>query len=274
LIEPKDQIDRLTLNQALATGPTAPQDHPVLPLALAFLLTAALYASVGFGGGSTYTALLALGGVDYRLLPLISLSCNIVVVTGGTIRYAHAGLVPWRRIAPLVALSVPFAFLGGLTPIREAQFIALLGASLLAAGLLLLFQPTASQSNRPNSVPAEAALGAGGGYLSGVVGIGGGIFLPPIQHLTRWGDTRAIAATASVFILANSLAGLAGQVAKLDDATLVQVLPWWPLVLAVLIGGQVGGLIGLRVAPALIKRATGLLILAIAIQLLVKTLFG
>ena len=103
---------------------------PVL-LALAFAVTALLYASVGFGGGSTYSALLAISGLDYRLLPLVSLACNIVVVTGGSIRFARAGITPWKKAGVIVALGAPMSFLGGLTPIREATFLSLLGASRL-----------------------------------------------------------------------------------------------------------------------------------------------
>ena len=110
-------------------------------LALLFGLTAALYAAVGFGGGSTYNALLALWGVDYRILPAIALICNIIVVTGGSIRFARAGLVPWRRLWPILLLSAPLAWAGGRMPISEALFTGMLGLSLLAAGLLLLFQP-------------------------------------------------------------------------------------------------------------------------------------
>ena len=89
----------------------------MLLLVILFALTAALYASVGFGGGSTYNALLALWGVDYRLLPAIALICNIIVVTGGTLRYASAGAVPWRRALPIALGAAPFAWTGGLTPI-------------------------------------------------------------------------------------------------------------------------------------------------------------
>lgn len=100
----------------------------------AFLGTALLYASVGFGGGSTYNALLALAGVDYRVLPAIALTCNIIVVIGGTWRFHRAGLLPWRRALPLVLVSAPFAGLGGLTPITETAFLALLASSLFVAG--------------------------------------------------------------------------------------------------------------------------------------------
>ena len=102
-------------------------------LAALFLLTALAYAMVGFGGGSTYTALLVLADTDYRILPAISLACNITVVTGAVIQYGSAGLIRWKRILPLAALSVPMAFLGGLMEIPERAFITILGLSLLAS---------------------------------------------------------------------------------------------------------------------------------------------
>ncbi len=243
-------------------------------LAPAFFLTALLYASVGFAGGSTYTALLVLAGVSPKVLPLVSLVCNILVATGGSIRFARAGLVPWRRVLPLVAVSVPLAFLGGLTPVKETLFLILLGGSLLAAGVLLLVQrPRAGGADAYPRPAFDGVLGGAVGYLSGLVGIGGGIFLSPIQHLMRWAGPRQIAATASVFILVNSIAGLAGQLTKSGTVGLVGLAAWWPLFVAVLIGGQIGSYTGIRLFSApLVRRATGLLILVIAIQLLWKTL--
>jgi len=245
-------------------------------LALAFLFTALLYASVGFGGGSTYTALLVLAAVDYKLLPLVSLICNVIVVTGGTIRFAQAGLVPWRRVLPLVIVSVPLAFLGGLTPIKETHFLGLLGASLLLAGFLLIVQQAPMQSTRRAATPIfDGALGGAVGYLSGIVGVGGGIFLSPVQHLMRWGGSREIAATASVFILVNSLSGLAGQLTKLGTSGLSGFASFWPLGIAVLIGGQIGSQAGIRLfSEGMVRRATGLLILYVAVQLLWKTFAG
>ncbi len=245
-------------------------------LIAAFFATALLYASVGFGGGSTYTALLALGGTDYRILPFISLACNVIVVTGGTVRYARAGLIPWRRVMPLVVASAPMALLGGLTPIKQPVFMTLLGASLLVAGLLLLIQrePESAAADRPANPVIDAMLGGCIGYFSGLVGIGGGIFLAPLLHLMRWGNARAIAATASLFILVNSLAGLVGQGVKLGDAgALGVVTDYWPLAVAVLIGGQIGSWAGITIlSQSLVRRATGVLILYVAIQLLWKTL--
>jgi len=245
-------------------------------LVAAFFLTALLYASVGFGGGSTYIALLVLAGVSAQLVPVVAPLCNIVVVTGGTIRFSRAGLVPWRRVLPLVLVSAPLAYLGGLTPIKQATFIALLAMSLLVAGLLLLFQRTrAATATRKTTTVTDAALGGAVGYLSGLVGIGGGIFLSPLQHLMRWAPPRQIAATASVFILVNSLAGLGGQLTKLGTVGLVPLVEFWPLVVAVLIGGQIGTHAGIRVfSEPMVRRATAVLILYVAGQLLWKTFSG
>ena len=240
----------------------------------AFLGTALLYASVGFGGGSTYNALLALAGVDYRVLPAIALTCNIIVVIGGTGRCHRAGLLPWRRALPLVLVSAPFAGLGGLTPITETAFLALLATSLFVAGLALLVQrerplETAPAQQDRKTGFADLLTGAGVGYLAGLVGIGGGIFLTPYLHMTRWAAAKHIAATASLFILINSITGLAGQLGKLGSTgALPEVAGYWPLALAVLIGGQIGSIAGIRLlSPTLVRRATGLLILYVAAQL-------
>lgn len=246
------------------------------PLAAGFFATALLYAIVGFGGGSTYTALLALVGTDYRILPFVSLVCNVIVVTGGTVRYARAGLLDWRKVLPLVLASAPMALLGGLTPIKQPLFTAVLGLSLLVAGALLLLQREPKievKSKAPNRF-ADAAIGGGIGYLSGLVGIGGGIFLAPVLHLMRWGEARQIAATASFFILVNSLSGLVGQSIKLgNNDSFGDLLPFWPLAVAVLIGGQIGSWAGVKLLPqVLVRRATGVLIVYVAGQLLWKTL--
>ena len=253
----------------------------------AFFITALLYASVGFGGGSTYNALLALAGVDYRVLPAVALTCNILVVIGGTWRFHKAGLMPWKRALPLVVISAPFAWLGGLAPMKEALFLSLLAGSLLVAGLALLFQrempaelPSRLRKGLEEGLTdrkatiADLLTGAGVGYLAGLVGIGGGIFLAPYLHVTRWAGSKAIAATASLFILVNSVAGLGGQLLKLGSAGgLPDVAAYWPLALAVIIGGQIGSFAGTKVlSPTRVKRATGVLILYVAGQLVWKLL--
>lgn len=240
-------------------------------LALAFLVTALLYASVGFGGGSTYSALLALSGLDYRLLPLISLSCNIVVVAGSSLRFARAGLTPWRKALVIVALGAPASFLGGLTPIKEVAFLTLLGASLVLTSLTMLLPVRENDSGAPTRFAKWMPLAAGPlGYFAGLVGIGGGIFLAPLLHLARWEAPRGIAATASLFILVNSLFGLGGQMLKNGPGLFGQALgAALPLLLAVVIGGQIGSLFAARLLPPTwIRWLTAALVLVVGVRLL------
>lgn len=227
---------------------------PIL-LVAGFFVTALLYASVGFGGGSTYSALLALSGLDYKLLPVLSLVCNIAVVAGSTIRFAKAKVTPWKGALVLTGLAAPAALLGGLTPIGEGAFFALLGASLVLAGSALLL-PVSSAGDQPTRfAKAMPVIALPLGHLSGLVGIGGGIFLAPLLHLTRWNEAKSIAATASLFILVNSLFGLAGQLLKNGPDTLGSAVTYGlPLMLAVVVGGQIGSLLALKYFPARIIR--------------------
>lgn len=240
-------------------------------LAAAFLVTALLYAGVGFGGGSTYSALLALSGADYRILPLISLACNVVVVAGSTIRFARAAVTPWKGALLLTALAAPAALLGGLTPIGKDSFLLLLGASLVLTGVTLLLPVRAEQAGEPSRIGRLMPFAAAPlGYLAGLVGIGGGIFLAPLLHLTRWNNARAIAATASLFILVNSLFGLAGQVLKGGAGRFEAAVAFGlPLMLAVVVGGQVGSFLALRYLPLkAIRWLTAALVVAVGLRLL------
>ena len=254
---------------------------PVFGLAALFLFTAALYASVGFGGGSTYIALLALAEVDYRLIPVIALVCNIIVVLGGTIRFQLRGLVDWQRVWPILLLSVPAAWFGGRIPIERDSFLLLLGGALLVAGVLLLTETLIQQkhqSDRPLHWVSHSlfppVIGAAIGFLSGMVGIGGGIFLAPILLLTHWADNRRVAATASVFIFVNSVAGLAGQMMKPAFVSGGERIPdYWPLFLAVLIGGQIGSyLASKKLKEAWIRSLTAMLVLYVAVTILWRQL--
>lgn len=247
----------------------------MLFLALGFLATALLYAMAGFGGGSTYTALLVLAGTDFRAVPIVSLACNILVVTLGSTAFAQAGHFDWRRSWPLFVLSVPAAWLGGRVPIGETLFLGLLAASLLVAGSVMLWQPywqldgTAEREQRTGAVEPVAAGVLG--FAAGVVGIGGGIFLAPLLHLRRWGSPKQIAATSALFILVNSLAGLAGQVSKGLAAFERVLAAHWLLFPAVAIGGAAGALIGSRrLNPKAIRLVTALLILYVAFRLVMR----
>jgi len=243
---------------------------------LAFLAVAFLYASVGFGGGSTYTAILIETGMAYQFVPPVSLLCNIVVVTGGVFHFAKAGHLDLRFALPLVATSVPAAFFGGYIRIDEAVFVTTLGLALFVAGILMILDRRwGSETGAGNSLGLSSRLGLGIslGALAGITGIGGGIYLAPVLHLLRLAEARVIAATCSLFILVNSIAGLGGQLLKLGSQaevllnTSLVVLP-----LAVLVGGQLGSRLGATWLPAVpIRRLTGVVILIVAVRLLWRT---
>jgi len=240
-------------------------------LATLFALTACLYASVGFGGASTYTALLVAGGTDYALIPIIALSCNIVVVFGNTLRYAAARLIPWQRLWPIFAFSVPAAWLGGRLDISEAVFIGLLSVALFLAGARLLWSATLKhETSVKNTSPIlTGMIGAAIGFYSGLIGIGGGIFLAPILYALSWGRAKTIAAACSVYILFNSIAGFIGQAMKLSDLDrFAEALAFWPLLPAVIIGGFIGNHVGVKyISQIWIQRLTALLILVVSVRL-------
>ena len=234
-----------------------------------FFTIALVYSSAGFGGGSSYLAILALYGIDYRLLRATALLCNIVVVMGGVYIFYRNGHLQWKKVFPLVLASIPMAYCGGYILLEEELFFIILGIVLLFAAILLWFQPIHKKhkTNTASSKISNAGIGGSVGLLSGMVGIGGGIFLSPILHLTRWENAKPIAATAAFFILVNSLAGLAGQFSRPGF-----IFDWQfalPLTGAVFIGGQIGARLGAAVfAPKWVKRITAILIVIVAVRLL------
>jgi len=250
-------------------------------LVVTFLVTAILYSSVGFGGGSTYTALLVFSGLQISLVPIVSLICNLTVTSTGTWKSQRAGLYDGSGVWPILAFSVPAAFLGGLTPIDDQSLIILLGLALLFAAAQLGWN--AARANAPSSEPGAARprwiapiVGAGIGYLSGLVGIGGGIFLAPVLHMLNWSSPRKIAALATAYIAANSLAGLAGKLIALSATLeLSDLIVFWPLIPAVLIGSWIGHKFMLGVFPErLVKGLTAALILFVAARLLWRAFGG
>ena len=243
----------------------------ILLLALGFFVTALLYASVGFGGGSTYAALLALSGLDHRVLPIVVLACNIVVVAGSSWRFARAGVTPWKGALTLTVLAAPAAFFGGTIPIERDTFMWLLGASLILTGATMLIPVSDAAKAEPAPFAKAMPFAAAPiGFLAGLVGIGGGIFLAPLLHLTRWRDARAIAATASFFILVNSLFALAGKLWAYGISTFGgAIAEALPLLLAVVIGGQIGSLLAVKVLPLKwIRWLTALLVTVVGMRLL------
>jgi uncharacterized membrane protein YfcA len=215
-----------------------------------------------------------LAGVAYGQIPPVALLCNVIVVTGGVWHFTRNGHFEPRLFWPFVVTSMPFAFLGGRIPIPQDVFLVLLGVTLSLAGLrqLVVRVPDDAGDRETGSpwLPA-CAIGAVLGLVSGMVGIGGGIFLAPVLLSLRWGRPKQVAATCAWFILVNSLAGLLGQLVK--SGTPTELLEWWPLALAVLAGGQIGSRLGARsISQRGVRLATAALVLVVGVRVLVEAM--
>ena len=242
-------------------------------LSILFFVTAILYSSVGFGGGSTYLALLLIWGIPYQIFPIIALSCNIIVVSGNSFNYIRAGNLNLKLLLPYLIGSIPLAFIGGSLPVEKKFFEILLLIVLSVAGLLLLFKFKSYDDKEDNyrKIPIIISIFIGGilGFVSGVVGIGGGIFLSPILFLIRAAKPNHIITTASLFILINSLSGIIGQLTK--SSVLSEIQNYWFLLLAVLIGGQIGNFLNLKIFPTrILALVTAGLVLFVAIRMAYK----
>ena len=235
-------------------------------LALAFAIAAALYASVGHAGASAYIAIMALYGVAPDPMRPVALALNVVVATFGTARFLRAGLFRWRVLWPFLLGAVPMAFLGGAVTLPADIFKRLVGAILLLASARLLWptQPDAAlRPARDPPVPLAVGAGAGIGLLSGLTGTGGGIFLSPLLIFAAWCPPKASAGVAAAFILANSLAGLAGRGISLGG--LPGSLPLYAA--AVLAGALVGTQLSIRLPQGFLLKALGLVLLVAGLKL-------
>jgi len=242
-------------------------------LSILFFVTAILYSSVGFGGGSTYLALLLLWGIPYFIFPIIALCCNIIVVSGNCFNYIRAGNLNLKLLIPYLIGSVPLAFIGGSIPVEKKIFEILLFSILTIAGILLLFKFKSYNEDKKyyKKIPTiiSIIIGAILGFVSGVVGIGGGIFLSPILFLIKAAKPKHIVTAASLFILVNSLSGIIGQLTKND--ILNEVVSYWFLFLIVLIGGQIGNFLNLKIfSSRTLALITGSLVLFVALRMGIK----
>lgn len=227
-----------------------------------FFLIALCYASAGFGGGSSYTALLLFQGEDQEVIRTVSLACNLVVAGIGGWMSLRAQRVNAKLLWPLLMSSIPAVWLGTLLQVEGETFEVVLGSALLIAGGLLLFQQRECENVSEVRLPILLSLGAGLGLLAGVTGIGGGIYLIPALHLLRAGSPKEIAAVGTWFIIVNSTVGL-GSVMMSHGAQPLMDFRWLPLSVAT------GGLIGARLLQGFfngmwVRRVTGILVLSVA----------
>ncbi len=242
-------------------------------LSILFFVTALIYSSVGFGGGSTYLAILLIWGVPYTIFPVIALLCNIIVVSGNSINFIRSKNINFNLLFPYLIGSIPFAFIGGSITIEKSLFEILLFCILLVAGIFLLIESKSfnKEKIKINQIPRLISISIGSiiGFMSGLVGIGGGIFLSPLLFLMKAGYPRHITSSASLFILINSIFGIAGQLTK--DKVLDQVINYWPLFLTVLIGGQIGSLLNIKfLSNKILALLTSFLVIFVAIRMGIK----
>jgi len=239
-------------------------------LSVLFFITAILYSSVGFGGGSTYLALLLIWDIPYYIFPVIALLCNIIVVTSSSFNYIRAGNHNFKLLMPFLLGSVPLAFIGGTLIVEKKIFEILLFLVLAISGLLLL-KNNKSYGEKNIKIKKLSQLisifiGSILGLVSGIVGIGGGIFLSPILFLLKADKPKIIATTASLFILINSISGILGQLTK--KVILNEIINYWALFLTVLIGGFIGNYLNLKIfSNRILAIITSLLVVFVAIRM-------
>lgn len=246
----------------------------ITELCLLFFLVALAYSAAGFGGGSSYLAILALWSVDFQLMKSTALLCNVAVVIGGVYHFYKSGHLPMKKAWQLSLVSVPLAFLGSYLPLKQATFFLVLGIALTLAALVMCYR-LFFEKEEP-IIPAHKGNGAaygviGGaiGLLSGMTGIGGGIYLSPVLRLGKYDTAKNIAGLSSFFILVNSIAGLCGQAAK--QAIIFDWKFTGPLLLSVIIGGQIGARLSAKVLkPRWVAGATAALILYAGVRMLLK----
>ena len=239
-------------------------------LSILFFITAILYSSVGFGGGSTYLALMLIWDIPYYIFPIIALFCNIIVVFGNSINYVRSGNLNVKLLLPYLLGSIPFAFFGASIEISKNLFEILLFLILAVAGILLFIESYFLKNKefklKKISIVFSIIIGSIIGFFSGMVGIGGGIFLSPILFLIKAGYPKQITAAASLFIFLNSLFGIAGQLTK--NIVFDEFLNFWPLFLTVLVGGQIGNLLNIKfLSNKTLALVTSLLVIFVAARM-------
>jgi uncharacterized membrane protein YfcA len=234
----------------------------IIGLAILFFVGAALYSSVGHGGASSYLAVMGLFGFAADVMKPTALALNILVAAIATLKFYRAGLFSWKLFWPFAVASIPAAFIGGATILPGHWYKALVGVVLLYAAVWMFRSATRPIDSDARRAPLWAAILAGAaiGFLSGLTGVGGGIFLSPLLLYAGWAETRATSGVAAPFILVNSVAGLLGHFSSV--AQLPANLPLWGI--AAVAGGWVGATYGSRTAPAPVLRQVLSLVLVVA----------
>ncbi len=237
-------------------------------LPVGFFIIALIYSIVGFGGGSSYIALLSLFKVPFYMIPIIGLICNLIVVSGGVFNFYKKKQFNFNLTLPLIIFSAPMAYLGGRIHLSEKTFYLILTFSLFISAIRLLITGVKNEHFNENISKIKLALmGSTLGFLAGLISLGGGIFLAPALLNLGWGHPREVSSTSCFFIFINSLFGIMGQLTKFSH---FDFLNYWPLFLAVFLGGQIGVLISnFKFLTAVkLQKLTALLVLFISFNLM------
>lgn len=230
----------------------------------AIFLVAVLYSSVGHGGASGYLAVMALLSVPQPTTRPSALLLNVFVATVGTIQFYRAGHFAWRIFLPFAAMSIPFAFIGGMITLPTTAYKIVLGGVLVFAAIRLAWNLKPGVETKEPKIWLALIIGAVIGLLSGLVGVGGGIFLTPVLLLMNWSETKTAAGISAMFILVNSIAGLAGNYSQLLS------LPTnvWFWVLAAVAGGVIGSTLGAKRFNSLtLRRVLAIVLLFAGVKL-------
>ncbi len=240
----------------------------ILSLSILIAVIAALYSSVGHGGASGYLAILSFILLDPSLMSTTALILNVLVAGIGAVQFNRAGHFSWKLAWPFVLFSVPAAFVGGILRVTELIYSLLLAGVLLFASYRLIRGAVATSEEPPvpPSLPVTLVSGGGIGLLSGIVGVGGGIFLSPIMILMKWATIKQTAAISAFFIVVNSVAGLAGRFVRGG----LEIGPIWPFVLAAVVGGVLGSYAGAsRINSRALRQLLGIVLLIAALKLVI-----
>lgn len=243
-------------------------------LPITFFAIAFFYSSIGFGGGSSYLAILSLVLSEFYEIRTLALIFNLSVVSIGTFVFIKNRVFSWPRFWPFLVFSIPMAFLGTQLRLSETSFFLILGSSLIFSAVFMGLQMIGrSAMDRMLSWRQRGALGASVGLISGVAGIGGGIFLSPLLNLLGWANPRSVASLASIFILFNSASGLIGLVAS--DSFQLNIEFAIPLLCAVVAGGTLGSyLSNSKFNVHVIRGLTALLVFYVGLRILMLHGFG